>query len=207
MARQHREEVPERSFRRPAAYADASARSQHADQLAGGDLGPRREHATEGRQHHVEACVVEGKRLGVPFHPLDVHAGLRSERAPGLQQLRGEIDSDHTCACLGRPNRRVPRPAGHVEHVLTRLDADPTYDSRADVPERPGDGLVVTRRPHAAGASLQLGQLARRHRHSPHLEQERLSLGGPHGGLAVRCSRVGIGHAGSVPRGRPSEHR
>jgi hypothetical protein len=135
----------------------------------------RGEHAAEGREHDVEALVLEGQRLGVALGPLHLDACVGRQPPGVLEQLGREVYADHAPARGGSADRRVAGATGDVEHPLTGVEADALDDPVADLPEHvAGDGGVVARRPHLALAAHQLGELYDAHGSPPDL-RSRLS--------------------------------
>ena len=76
------EQLADETGGRPVGEADASAGPAHARHLGCGLGVIGREHHTEGRQHGIEAGVLEGQRLGVSHPEVTVSPSARARSAP-----------------------------------------------------------------------------------------------------------------------------
>jgi hypothetical protein len=108
----------------------------------------RSEHAAEGRQHHVEARVLERQRLGIALAPFHLQA-LRLRRGPSLvEQLWDQVESGRPSAGARDRQRRVAGPAGDVEDLVADRRPDALDDPLADIEDQLGDRAEVAGRPH-----------------------------------------------------------
>ena len=113
------EERPHLAVRRPGGDAEPATGAEHTRHLGGRDRMPGREHASEGGEHDVEACVGAGQLLGVALDPVQLDPGVGSRLPTGLEQLRCEVEPGHTGTGLGGPDRCVAGAAGDIEHVVS----------------------------------------------------------------------------------------
>ena len=90
------------------------------DQLVGGLLVVRREHHADAGQHGVELAVVERQGLGVGLPPVEVDAALGGGRAPGVEQLGGQVAGDDVGAGQRGRDGGVAGAGSDVEHALAR---------------------------------------------------------------------------------------
>src|SRR3954470_6745917 len=87
MAADQREHPSDVEMRRPGGEGDGAAGLQHAQHLADGDRGTRREHVAELAEHHVELVVAIGQAFGVAFGEVDIEVRQ-------LRVLAGAFDQD-----------------------------------------------------------------------------------------------------------------
>jgi len=94
-------EIPPRPLEHPADVAlgrptgdrDASIRAADTAHLGGGSLVVRREHMADRGDDAVVAVIVEWKRLGIAFKPLDLDVGLGTAFARGRDQTRRKVQA------------------------------------------------------------------------------------------------------------------
>ncbi len=144
------------ALRTPAAEAEAAARAQHPGRLSRSHLVTRREHDPEGRQHDIEALVVERQRLGVRLDPFNLDPGRLRIRPPRDEQLRGQIGRDDVGAAQSSGNRGVARASGDVEYPLARLHVDALDQRPADRQDQLRDVVEIAGSPGLLGALLEL---------------------------------------------------
>ena len=116
-----------------------------------------REHHAEGRQHGVEAGIVERQRLGVG--DLEAHGQAFGVRALAalLEQRRHVVGGGHVGKAARRGQRRVAVAGGDVEHALAGADVGGLGERLADDLQRRADDGEV-----AAGPGGLLALLDRR---------------------------------------------
>jgi hypothetical protein len=96
----------------------------------------------------VVAVVVEWKRLGIAFKPVDLDVGLGTAFARDRDQTRRKVQARHSSSQLGRGDGGVACTAGDIKHFHSRLDARPSHDDIADGGHFLRNGPVVAGSPH-----------------------------------------------------------
>ncbi len=153
---QRREQLPDEAPGRPAEESDRAARAAHPDQLVRSALVVRREHHADAGQHHVEAAVGVGQRLGVALVPPHRHAVAGGELPSRGEQLRGQVGGGDPGAGQRGRDRRVPGARGHVEHPVPGAHPARRDEHRPQLRDHVGGhGRVVAQRPGRPVARLQ----------------------------------------------------
>ena len=131
----------------PVGQADAAAGAHHAEQLGRRPLGVRREHHADGRQHDVEAGVLERQVLGVGHLGGEREpVGVRPSTGP-LEQGLDVVGGGDVAAPASGGERRVAVAGGDVEHGLPGRHVDGLAEPLADDLQRRADDGVVARGP------------------------------------------------------------
>jgi hypothetical protein len=107
----------------------------------------------------VEAVVLEWKRLGIAFTPLDLDVGLGTAFTRNRDQARRKVQASHPRPEFRRRDCGVSGSAGDIEHVHARLDGCPRHQDIADGGHLLGHRPVITRAPHVLSHGAKLSPL------------------------------------------------